>query len=221
VNPSQRENSVRIEKELNTLRAKFFLLFIASRRRELGHDFFVSRAFKVNKIFGAAGGESFYAQALPFHERSEDLTGKVYALNRQNLSNRRRYAVSLINMAETMAKMGRRDEDRINESLQLFRQTAAEDAKNLEAEADIAEICRTIAGIWKILGDEKREIENLEKALESAEKVRRIDRQNVEVKNLLVAVGKALTGIYQKNGEREKAEIYRRKFEELTKAEKN
>ncbi len=48
--------------------------------------------------------ENFYREALPLHEKSLEFAGAVYLPDRQNIPNRRRYGIALLNLAETSAK---------------------------------------------------------------------------------------------------------------------
>ena len=196
---TQKENS-----ELNTILMKL------NQRAGSLYIFMGDKAVEKNEPSG-----DIYARAVPFHEKSLAFAEKIYRTDENNLPNRRRYAVALLNLAETLAKNGVRDETKIRSAIELLEKTANEDGRNLEAQFDLAESNRVQAEIREKFGEHKKAIKNLETAFALYQKIRQTDSKNLESVNAIVEAHRKLAALYALEKQTAKAEFHKREFERL------
>jgi non-specific serine/threonine protein kinase/serine/threonine-protein kinase len=157
----------------------------------------------------------FYRQALPFHEKSLIFAEKNYFKDQNNLPNRRRYAVALINLSETSAKNGLKDEAKIQSALELLQKTADEDPRNLEAKFDVAEVNRVQAEIRQKFGETSKAIENLKTALNLYQIIWQTDKKNLESRNAIGDAHRKLAELYNLSSQNRQAEFHRQEFENI------
>ncbi|CAN5740882.1 hypothetical protein BH20ACI4_BH20ACI4_26180 [soil metagenome] len=159
--------------------------------------------------------ENFYLEALPFHKKSLEFAEAVYLADEQNLPNRRRYATTLINLAETSAKNGSLDEKNFEKARRLFQKTTDEDPRNLEAVFDLAETNRTESEIKLQFGEKREAIKYLEKALELFQKMWKADGKNNEIVKAMSETHEKLAELYETENQPQKVLFHRREMEKI------
>jgi len=152
----------------------------------------------------------FYADALPFHEKSYDFAQKLYALDNQNLYNARSYGAAATNLGETLAKNGRQREalEKINVARQIFENTLAKDTRNLEAKFDVSTCYNTLAETHLSLGEKSEAIEYFQKAIALNKEIRQADKDNMEIVRAIQMQDEQLSKIYRELGDVKKADFY-------------
>ena len=157
-----------------------------------------------------------YAQAVGYHEKSLASAEKLYRADENNLPNRRRYAISLINLSETLAKNSQRDETKIETAHLLLQKTVDEDPHNLEAKRDLAEVNRIESEIKLRFGDKTEAIRYLEIALELFKKSWQTDGKNEENLQAIINAHKKLAELYETENQPQKALFHKRELEKIT-----
>ncbi len=161
--------------------------------------------------------EIFYRDALPFHKRSMEMGEKLYLENLQNISNRRRFAVTLINFAETSAKNGNLDEASLQKGRELFKKAVDEDLRNLEAKSDFADLMLTEAKIYESLDKINEAVKSAEKSLELFTETYQTDKVNLESLKSQYEIADYLSKLCSKSGNQQKAAFYLKKNQQILK----
>lgn len=157
----------------------------------------------------------FYREALPFHEKSLVFAEKNYAADWNNQPNRRRYAVALINLSETSAKNGLKEEAKMQSAIRLMQKTADEDSRNLEAKFDLAEANRVQAEIREKFGEIYKAIENVRTALALYQIIWQTDKKNLESRNAIIDAHRKLAELYELSNQNQQAAFHRQEFENI------
>jgi eukaryotic-like serine/threonine-protein kinase len=161
-----------------------------------------------------------YAHALAFHQKAAALAARLVALDPQNVSFKRNYAIGANNLAEAFAKNKKRAETlaMMNKGLEIFAEMANADPRNTEIKLDIAFARETVAEMWKELGELMRAAEEREKAAAAHLQIWREDRSNGEALKGLRENHDFAAQLYRQIGDAAKAEYHERKVGELENA---
>jgi serine/threonine protein kinase len=163
------------------------------------------------------GAKNFYARALPFYERSFQMSNRLTELEPNNSLYRRNEAMAAINLAESYAKNGRRDDSMalIARCQKTIARMEEEDAGNKEVRSDIAFSHEAISKIWHALGDPARELTEIEKALEIQVAIFDDDNRNVEILGALSRNHRTALELLQASGNEQRAAYHRQKLAEI------
>ena len=159
--------------------------------------------------------EKFYRDALPFHTKSLEFAEVVYFADEQYLPNRRRYAITLLNLAETSAKNGILNEAMFEQAKKLFQKTADEDPRNTEAVFDLAEVSRNEAEIKLAFGERREAIMHLETALGLFQKNWAADGKNLESLKSIFETHEKLAELYEAENQPQKVLFHKRGMEKF------
>ena len=160
--------------------------------------------------------EKFYREALPFHKKSLEFAEEVYFAGEQNLPNRRRYAITLLNLAETSAKNGILNDAMFEQARKLFQKTADEDPRNTEAVFDLAEVSRNESEIKLAFGKKHEAIKHLETALGLFQKIWKADGKNLESLKSIFEIHEKLAELYKAENQPQKVLFHKRQMEKIT-----
>ncbi len=152
-----------------------------------------------------------YAQGLPFHLASFEMSQKLFESEPNNISYQRNFAMGSINLAESYARNGKRPDamTMIEQCMKTLSQMEAEDRNNKEVRSDIAFSYMAIANIWRSLGEKKNEIDEIEKALALQKNVYQDDPQNTEILSEIIKNHHSLQTLYTEIGDEGKSALHR------------
>lgn len=158
-----------------------------------------------------------YSLGLPYYEDCREMAKRLIDAEPQNVTYKRNLAMSSINLAESLAKNGRRDESMamIEQCLEILTQMESEDRKNKEVRSDIAFAHESISLIWKSLGEPKQAIGELERALEIQKDLWAEDKGNIEILNAVVKNHGDVSKLYEAIGDERNAELHLQKHKAL------
>ena len=164
-----------------------------------------------------------YRKALPYNEKMFESVKTEIALSGTTPNLERNLAGSYRNLGENHFKMGERENslNELEKCLEVSLRLAKNDAKNTEAQIDVANAYISFADAFEHFGDVPQAVASNEKCLEIYEKLITTDEKNGEVINGLVWRMKLTADLLEKLNRTQAAKNYRQKVIEMCKLEIN
>ena len=164
-----------------------------------------------------------YRKALPYNEKMFESVKTEIALSGTTPNLERNLAGSYRNLGENHFKLGERENslNELEKNLEISLQLAKNDAKNTEAQIDVANAYISFADAFEHFGDFPQAVASNEKCLEIYEKLITTDEKNGEVANGLVWRMKLTADLLEKVNRTQAAKNYRQKVIEMCKLEIN
>ena len=164
-----------------------------------------------------------YRKALPYNEKMFESVKTEIALSGTTPNLERNLAGSYRNLGENHFKMGERENslNELKKCLEISLRLAKNDAKNTEAQIDVANAYISLADAFEHFGDVPQAVASNEKCLEIYEKLITTDEKNGEVINGLVWRMKLTADLLEKVNRTQAAKNYRQKVIEMCKLEIN
>lgn len=147
----------------------------------------------------ADAAREYFRQSLDYHRNSFDISAKLLALEPESAPALQYYAMSSINLAESLAK-----NDKIGEAINLLKNAQdiierqiERDMKNSEAKFVLSVVHETFGIIYSRAGDRAKAAESYRRSLTLDEEIYRRDPQNKEVSMRIEATKKLLKDLLE------------------------
>ncbi len=161
--------------------------------------------------------------ALPYNERMSESVKTEIAVSGGTPNLRRNLAGSFGGLGDNYSKLGDKENSltMLRKNLEISLELASDDAKNTEAQIDVANAYISFADAYEQFGELPKTIVSNEKALEIYKKLFANDEKNGEVANGLVLRMNKIADLLEKAKRAQEARNYRQKTIELCKIEIN
>jgi eukaryotic-like serine/threonine-protein kinase len=160
-----------------------------------------------------------YRKALPYNEKMFESVKAEITIGGSTQNLQRILAGANQNLGENYFKLGEKEKgfEMLNKNLEITLELAKADAKNTEAQIDIANSYQSFTDAYQQFGDYPKAIESIKKALEIIEKQRLIATKNAEISVGLVKENLQLINLLEKINRKAETNVYRQKNVELCK----
>lgn len=198
------------------------LKILAQTNQRIGTDYFwLGQNAELNNLFEES--KPFFQQALPYHQKMLELIEQAILINPNDPNLKRNRIAVISSYAETISRNGNEKEalELANQALSLAKEIQENDPANQEAKFEVATIYGLIAKIYSIFNDDKKAIENYQKAAEITEEVYKADNGNLESLTTYKASLDNLRKFSEKLGRKTETEFYERKIKGLSDLQKN
>lgn len=194
------------------------LRMLARANQRIGTDYFwLGENAEMNNL--SESDQSFFKQALPYHEKMFKTIEQLAQIIPNDPNLMRNQFASHSSFAETLSRNNRKQEALVlaETSMALAKKMQANDAKNREANFDIALTYELFSKIFLHDGNESEGYENLKKALENCDQVFKTDENNLEALVKMKEYCKKLIQLCEKNGNQIEAKFYQNRLVEIKK----
>jgi non-specific serine/threonine protein kinase/serine/threonine-protein kinase len=184
--------------------------------QRVGTDYVVNGK-RIEENGGSDSARELFVKAMDFHSKSLEAAEKMMQIEPENASSRRYLTSAYHNLAESLALNGKYDEAlRLAKmNYDLIEAMLRSDIKNKEAKFSLSLANQLFADIYSRKNDFDKFFEFAERSLQMDEELYQNDPVNVEVRQRIISRNKELANLYEKKGDLQKANLHRRRAENV------